>query len=204
MVSFDLFGTLIDIMVPSDPADAVAAELSVRGIRVPEDWSLAYREPHIDAPPGAETPLSVHVAQALRSRGVEPDEAVARRAVRAAFVPQVITRLGAREVIEAAARGGRIGVCSNCSVRGLATQALDRSDIECALDAFVTSADCGWRKPDPRVFETVASRLGASTSTLIHVGDDPATDGGIEAVGGTFIDVNEVPLTDIPERLEER
>lgn len=205
VVSFDLFGTLIDASSPSDPAVAVAAELSDRGVTVPEDWSIAYREPHIDLPAGAETPLPAHVARALRSRGVEPDEGVVRRAVAAAFAPEVTTRPGVSGAIKAAVRRGGVGVCSNCSVPGLATRALACSDVERdVFDVIVTSVACGWRKPDSRAFETVCSQLGASTSDLIHVGDDPATDGGVEAAGGTFIDVNDAPLTALPDRLEER
>lgn len=204
VVSFDLFGTLIDASTPSDPADAVAAELSDRGVSVPGDWSIAYRESHVDLPAGVETSLPAHVARALRSRGIEPDGGVVRRAVAAAFDPEVTTRPGASGAIEAAVRRGDVGLCSNCSVPGLATRALARSDVRDVFGVIVTSVACGWRKPDSRAFEAVSSEFGASPSDLIHVGDDPATDGGVEAAGGTFIDVNEVPLTALPERLGDR
>lgn len=205
VVSFDLFGTLIDVSMPSDPADAVAGELSDRGVSVPADWTNAYQESHVAVPSGAEIPLSEHVAHALRSRGIEPDANVLRRAIAAAFVPEVTTRSGASGAIEAAARRGGVGICSNCSVPGLAIRALVRSGVERdVFDVIVTSVACGWRKPDSRAFETVCSQFGVSTDALIHVGDDPATDGGVETAGGTFIDVNDVPLTALPERLEDR
>jgi hypothetical protein len=38
----------------------------------------------------------------------------------------------------------------------------------------------------------------------VHVGDSPATDGGIEALGGTFVDVTDVPLTEFPAWLDAR
>ncbi|MFC6960842.1 HAD family hydrolase [Halocatena marina] len=205
VVSFDLFGTLVQVSMPSDPAGAVAAELSSRDVPVPDDWPIAYRESHVDAPSGAEIALPTHVKQALRSRGIESERNVTRRAVASAFVPDVKTRSGAREAVKSAARYGPVGLCSNCSVQGLAVQALVRSDVNRNLfDAIVTSVACGWRKPDSRVFESTASQLGTRVSDLTHVGDDPATDGGIEAVGGTFVDVNDVPLTAIPDQLAER
>ncbi len=55
-VSFDLFGTLVCVPSPSDPAAAVGDALDERGVPVPADWDDAYRERHVDAPPGAETP----------------------------------------------------------------------------------------------------------------------------------------------------
>ena len=70
-VTFDLFGTLVDVEYPSDPAEIVARELESRGVEVPDDWHVAYGERHVDAPVGAEVPLPAHVAHALDSRGVE-------------------------------------------------------------------------------------------------------------------------------------
>ena len=203
-VVFDLFGTLVDVSDRSDPACAVAREISARGVSVPDDWQIAYRESHITASQGAEVPLPIHVRHALRSRGIEASENVCRRAVSAAFEPDVTTRQGACEAVEAAARCGQVGLCSNCSVPELVTQTLVRSDVDRDLfDAIVTSVDCGWRKPDRRVFEAVASQLGTDVTSLVLVGDDRETDGGIERVGGTFIDVNDVPLIQFSER-EER
>jgi FMN phosphatase YigB (HAD superfamily) len=203
-VVFDLFGTLVDVSSRSDPASVVARELAARGVSVPDDWQIAYRESHIDAPPEREIPLPVHVDQALRSRGIESSENVCRRAVSAAFDPDVATRRGACGAVEEAAQYGQVGLCSNCSVPELVGRTLARSDVGCDLfDAVVTSVACGWRKPDQRAFETVASQLGTDVTSLVLVGDDPETDGGIETIGGTFIDVNEVPLMELSE-WEER
>ncbi|MFC6770931.1 HAD family hydrolase, partial [Halorubrum pallidum] len=43
-VTFDLFGTLVDVAYPSDPAEVVARELESRGVDVPDDWHVAYGE----------------------------------------------------------------------------------------------------------------------------------------------------------------
>ncbi|NHN47950.1 HAD family hydrolase [Halostella sp. JP-L12] len=202
-VTFDLFGTLVDADRPADPASAVARELAARDVSVPADWADAYREVHVDAPEGAEVPLPAHVSRALASRGVDAPGNAPRRAVVAAFDPEVETRPGAPEAVAAAADRGPVAVLSNCSVPQLARRTLIRSELDRdAFDAVVTSVACGWRKPHERAFETVADRLGVDAADLVHVGDDPRTDGGVEDCGGTFVDVGDVPLADFPDWLE--
>ena len=202
--SFDLFGTLVDAETPDDPASAVAAELRDRDVAVPADFGDAYREMHIDAPAGAEVPLPAHVAAALASRGVDASNNAARRAVVAAFDPTVTRREGALDAIEAAADRETVGLCSNCSVPELVGRTLVRADLRGSFDAVVTSVGCGWRKPDRRVFETTAERLGCEPGDLVHIGDDPDTDGGVSRVGGRFVDIAEVPLPELPTWLGSR
>ncbi|MFQ3318163.1 MAG: FMN phosphatase YigB (HAD superfamily) [Natronomonas sp.] len=199
-VSFDLFGTLVDADTPDDPAAAVARELRERGVAVPDDFGAAYREVHIDAPDGAEVPLPAHVSAALSSRGVDAPNNASRRAVVAAFDPDINRREGARRAIEAAADHGPVGLCSNCSVPELVRRTLVRADLTDAFDAVVTSVGCGWRKPDARAFETVARRL--DTDLAVHVGDEAATDGGATAVSAEYVDIAETPLPSLSGRLE--
>jgi HAD superfamily hydrolase (TIGR01509 family) len=201
-VSFDLFGTLVTASTPEEPAAAVARELRDRGVAVPEDWTAAYRTPHIDAPEAAEIPLPAHVAAALRSRSVDASDTVVRRAVVAAFDPEVRRRPGADAALDAARNRGLVGCCSNCSVPELVSRTLVRADLRDAFDAVVTSAACGFRKPHPRPFETVAAELGVDAADLTHVGDDPDADGGIDALGGRFVDVSDTPLDGLDDALE--
>lgn len=202
VVSFDLFGTLVVAETPDDPAAAVAEALAERGVSVPPDFGDAYREVHIDAPSGAEVPLPAHVAAALAARGVDAPNNAARRAVVSAFDPTVTRREGALSAIDAAAERGPVGLCSNCSVPELVGRTLVRADLRGVFDAVVSSVGCGWRKPDPRAFETVAGRLDVGTESLVHVGDDPDTDGGIEAAGGRFLNVDDVGLAELDSHLE--
>ena len=203
-VSFALFGTLVDADLPSDPATAVAAELRVRDVSVPPDFGATYRETHIDAPEGAEVPLPAHVSAALAARGVEAPNNAARRAVVAAFDPTVRRRDGVEAALAAAREHGPVAVCANCRVPELARRTLIRADLRDAFDAVVTSAACGWRKPDERAFRTVARRLEVPPAELVHVGDDPATDGGVVNAGGRFVDIRGTPLSSLAGRLEVR
>ena len=203
-VSFDLFDTLVTADRPTDPAAAVATELEKRDVDIPDDWGDAYTEDHIDAPEGAEVPLPAHVSRALESRDVSYERNAARRAVVSAFDPDVETRSGALEAVEAAREHGPVAICSNCSVpelvgRTLVRSAFDRDDF----DAIVTSVGCGWRKPAPQIFELTAAELDIDPVDLVHVGDDPRTDGGIEAVGGTALLLEDHPLESIPARLAD-
>ena len=202
--SFDLFGTLVDAQRPEDPAAAVADALAERGVRVPEDWTAAYREPHADAEQGAERPLPDHVVDALASRGVDAEPETVREATVEAFDRPVRRRDGALAAVEAARERGPVAVLSNCSVPGLAERALDRAGLADEFDAVVTSVDCGWRKPDERAFRAVADALDADPDELVHVGDDPKADGGVEAVGGRAILLTETDLREVPENLEVR
>ena len=202
-IAFDLFGTLVDAERPADPAEAVANELRERGVEVPVDWQTAYSEPHIDAPEGAEVPLPAHVSAALASREVRAPNNAARRAVVAAFDPTVETRSGAKAAVAAAGEYGPVGLLSNCSVPELVGRTLIRSALSRdEFDAVVSSVGCGWRKPDRRAFETVADRLSTPVDDLIYIGDSPAIDGAIEDCGGTFISVEQCPLSELPARLE--
>jgi FMN phosphatase YigB (HAD superfamily) len=202
-VTFDLFGTLVSVDRPDDPAAAIAEELSARGVAVPTDWATVYRQRHIDAPAGAEVPLPAHVAAALRSRDVQAPNNAARRAVVAAFDPAVRTRDGAVRAVAAARDAVSVGLVSNCSVPELVGRTLARADLSrSTFDAIVTSVGCGWRKPHKQVFTTAADVLDTAPDRIVHVGDDPATDGGIEAVDGQFVDVSEVPLTTVATRLD--
>lgn len=209
-VSFDLFGTLVAVDAPPDPAAAVASELRERGVAAPGDWDAAYREPHVDTPAGAEVPLPAHVDAALRSRGVDAPANAARRAVVAAFDLDVRTREGAAAALAAAGERGPVGLLSNCSVPELVSRTLIRADVpRDAFDAVTTSVACGWRKPDRRAFEALADELSAESGTnvgvgdLVHVGDDPRTDGGVADCGGRFVDAREVPLSTLADRLRE-
>lgn len=205
-VSFDLFGTLVTVESAPAPDEAVAAALRERDIAVPEDWADRYRTTHIDAEPLQELPLHEHVIAALRSAGADAetlDEVAVADAVRAAFHTPIETRPGAVEAVTGLAEQVPVGVLSNSSVEGLVERTLQRSDIPVeTFDTVLSSVAIGWRKPHERAFERVASDLGVATESLLHVGDDPRTDGAAPRTGAGALIVPESGPLDLASRLE--
>lgn len=211
-VSFDCFGTLVDVDRTGEPALAVATELERRDVTVPDGWKTIYASDHRDIPAvnadeatcRAEYSLVEHVSRALDSEGIPVPTARVRESVLAAFDPgeAVRTRPGAEAAVAAAGARGPVAICSNCAVPGLVRRTLRSSTIDLdAFDAVVTSVDCGWRKPAPAIFEATAAALETTPRDLVHVGDDPRADGGIEALGGTALLLDDVSLERVPSRL---
>lgn len=203
-VSFDCFGTLVRVDRPAEPWTAVAEELATRGVSIPDDWEGVYRRSHRDYDNGGEAPLDEHVRLALKSRAIEVHPAVARAATRDAFDVPVAVREGAATAITAAAERGPVAVCSNCSVPGLVDRTLERAGLPtAAIDAVITSVDCGWRKPHPAIFEATADALAVALPSLCHVGDDARTDGGAGRAGATTVLLDDVSLTELPAFLDD-
>ena len=203
-ISFDLFGTLVTAERPAVPWDAAATELTARGVSVPDDWEEAYRSTHVDIERGRELSLATHATAALASRGIDADEDVVRDALLAAFDGPVEARDGARAALRAAAANGPVGLLSNCSLPGLVERTLDRADFSTEFDAVVTSVGCGWRKPHDEAFRAVADGLGVPLDGLVHVGDDPRTDGGARTTDATVVLTDDVSLPAFPAWLEGR
>lgn len=73
--------------------------------------------------------------------------------------------------------GYRIGVLSNTRYHGPAVRRiLDDGGLGRYVDAVVTSADIGLKKPRPESYATVAERLGAPISRCFFAGDSVGND----------------------------
>lgn len=78
--------------------------------------------------------------------------------------------------------GLRVAVLSNWDTR--LRPLLDGLGLSRSLDAVVVSGECGFEKPDPRIFAHAAACLGVEPAALLHVGDDVGDDvGGAVAAG---------------------
>jgi len=201
-ISFDCFETLVTAERPVAPWAAAAEELVTRGVSVPEDWEEAYRSSHVSVDRGRELSLVEHTQAALASRGVETDSDTIQAALLAAFDGPVEVREGAPDALDTADAAGPVGILSNCSLPGLVEQTLSRAAFDVSLDAVVTSVGCGWRKPHDKAFVAVADALGVGLDSLVHVGDDPRTDGGARTTDATAVLLDDVPLTEFPAWLE--
>lgn len=70
--------------------------------------------------------------------------------------------------------GLRVAVLSNWDLR--LRPLLGELDLLDRLDALVVSSECGFEKPDPRIFHYAARELGVDASSLLHIGDDDGDD----------------------------
>jgi len=172
-VTFDLFGTLVDVEYPSDPRRSSPANWSRAASRYRTTGTSRTASDTWTPRRAREVPLPAHVAHALDSRGVEAADNVVRHAVVAAFDPDVTRRDGALEAVRDVSDQGPVGLLSNCAVPELVPKTLIRAGLRGEFDAVTTSIGCGWRKPHPKAFEAAAKALGVAPASLVHVGDDP-------------------------------
>ena len=74
-------------------------------------------------------------------------------------------------------RGLRLGLCSNAPYRVESLHAqLAFVGLEGHLDAVTFSAEIGWRKPSPSIFEAALAALGTSSEHTVMVGDSERAD----------------------------
>lgn len=66
----------------------------------------------------------------------------------------------------------RLGVVSNFAYSPAVKKTLERFGVAELFDAIVVSADIGWRKPSPRIFQIALQSLGISASETVFVGDE--------------------------------
>lgn len=72
------------------------------------------------------------------------------------------------------AAGYTLAVVSNWDSR--LHRVLEGLDLTRHFALVLTSAEAGWRKPSPRIFEQTLAALGAAPEQAIHVGDSEAED----------------------------
>jgi putative hydrolase of the HAD superfamily len=167
-VVFDLWNTL----VPYDPGpwDDALAELAVDAGVERSAFSDAWRA---DRPSRDAGELEASARRVLEGLHVSAADGrletiiSRRRAVTAAmFLPRddaVETLTHLRE------RGLRIGLITNCS--GELPDVWSESPLARLVDVTVFSCAEGARKPDPRLYEACAARLGVDPAECLYVGD---------------------------------
>ncbi|MFZ2032288.1 MAG: HAD family hydrolase [Candidatus Dormiibacterota bacterium] len=82
-------------------------------------------------------------------------------------------------------RGIGVGLCSNAPYRVQSLHGqLEFLGLESHLDAVTFSAEVGWRKPSPRIFQAAMRALGTEAACTVMVGDSEAADiAGAHAAG---------------------
>ncbi len=79
------------------------------------------------------------------------------------------------------ARGLRLAVVSNFDQRLRAV--LGHVGLAEHFEHVVLSSEEGADKPDARIFQLALAKLGVTAAETLHVGDEPAKDGGAETLG---------------------
>lgn len=96
--------------------------------------------------------------------------------------------IGALEMLVALrARGFKTAIISNGHTK-VQSAKIEITKLKNAVDLVVISEDVDLRKPDPRIFQLAAERLGVTPARCIFVGDNPEVDVlGAEASGMTGV-----------------
>jgi putative hydrolase of the HAD superfamily len=74
-------------------------------------------------------------------------------------------------------RGIKTGIISNCSFSGaIMREDLAKWDLERYFDFLISSADYGYRKPHPRIFQIALRKMGLPAHQVWFAGDNPECD----------------------------
>lgn len=76
-----------------------------------------------------------------------------------------------RALLSALGAGHRIGLVSNFDYTPTAHLILERAEVADLFDVVIVSADVGWRKPSPVIFEEALRGLGVGPDRALFVGD---------------------------------
>jgi putative hydrolase of the HAD superfamily len=128
--------------------------LDAREIAAPERFGFLFRQLGIDA---AKLPPAVLPALLDTHR---------RELSGAAEFPP-----GHRALLDRLARRFRLGVISNFDYAPTARGLLEREGIQGLFDSVVVSAEVGWRKPKPIIFEVALAELRVAPGETLFVGD---------------------------------
>jgi HAD superfamily hydrolase (TIGR01662 family) len=144
-------------------------ELAERADRLYEEIHTRYRtEPREITATEALAEITTRLGLELNS--VTVDDAL--EIVYRACVPSVKTREGAHETLVRLRNAGyRLAVLSNARYGPFVPWALEAVELTPHLEAVVSSADVGWRKPSVQVFQLLLERLGVSAHESVYVGD---------------------------------
>ena len=196
-VFFDAAGTLIHL---PRPVGEHYAEVARRfgGEWSPEALNRAFRQAWKSMParpptpdggprPGDDRPwwrelVGRVLAQVPTPRGFATEEYFA--AVYAHFAePGVWEAFGDAPEILASLRerGFRLAVVSNFDQRLHAV--LGHLGLREHFEHVILSSETGSDKPDPRIFRRALELMDVAAAEALHVGDEPAKDGGAEAIG---------------------
>lgn len=115
-----------------------------------------------------------YVLEMVRAFGGDDCEDVAADAVAAyntAFASVLELPEGVGEMFQVLSERYQLGILSNYPTSGGIRQALTRDGLTPLMRSIVVSAEIGYIKPHPIMFETICSELGCNPDRVLVVGD---------------------------------
>jgi putative hydrolase of the HAD superfamily len=190
-VVFDFYGTLTPVSRAEVWTDHVAQLAAAFGV-APQDVVRALDESYPERFIGAlgdarQTLKTLATRMGVQASDQQLDEAhrLRREIQESGFRlrPEALPVIG-----QLRDRGLRTGLVSDCTSE--LPEAWPRLPVAAVIDAPVFSCVEGMRKPDPRLFRTVAARLGTDPAACLYVGDG----GGRELTGSSAVGMRAVLL----------
>lgn len=198
-VSFDLWETIILDEPERDTArsrmryEGLQQSLTDLGVQLSlEDLKRAYEESaqrlqeiwrrNAEVPTIEQVRLIIELAD--RQRGVGSSYLSSAEVLQKAYIdpifaiPPKLNQDAVAALKGLRARGHKIGLISNTgrSPGEALRRLLESYGVLQLFDATVFSDEVKCRKPDRKIFEFAADRLGADLRDMIHIGDDPEAD----------------------------
>lgn len=196
-VFFDLFHTLVDVgKIPDEVGRYTADVLGVDR----RSWNEACFSAHHDI---CRPTRHIDTIRAL-AHSIDPDiseeliaEAVADRQRRFDYTLEQVDDAVLAVLRRLRDAGIRLGLISNASTAEVA--AWGRSPMAELFDVAVFSCDCGYRKPDVRIYRQALDALGVEAGQAVFVGDG----GSDEHRGAREVGLFSVLTTEHLEGMEE-
>ena len=193
-VLLDALGTLVELEPPAPRlraqlADRFGVEVSLEAAVAAISAEIEYYRAHLQDGRDEESLAELRLRCARVLLETLPADARSRLPGGKELVEALLASLrfdpfadALRALPRLRAEGTRLVVVSNWDVS--LHEVLQRTGIATSVDAIVTSAEAGARKPDAAIFERALELAGATAAEAIHVGDSPDEDvAGALAVG---------------------
>jgi putative hydrolase of the HAD superfamily len=177
-VFFDLFGTLVRNFSFQDYDKVLVRMASVMSIS-PEDFSRLWYATARERNTGGLNTIQTGIEYIGQKMGVHLEKEQIEQAVkvRVDYVKSMILapRPGAVETLTwLRSHNYKVGLISDCSID--IPLAWDKTPLAALFDTVVFSCDVGFRKPDPRIYELAAQRLGVKPEDCLFIGDGGSTE----------------------------
>ena len=212
IVSFDVFGTLIDIVEEKDRPEAYTAlsrwfgyhGVRLEGIALQQQLQARSRQqlsgnpqPHPDV--DIQLILADSVAALAPAAPLGPDLlAEACHVLRTLTTVSLAAVPGAADVLQALAPQFRLGICSNTQ-RAYTIGELRGFDLLNPFEHVVISSDVKACKPNPIIFKELIRQFQVPAEQIVHVGDRLLDDvAGAAALGMRTIWIQRDPDALLP------